>query len=514
MSDVATIAISNRLYRAEQVRELDRRAIHDGQIPGRVLMKRAGRACFEMIKRRYPQAQSITVFCGGGNNGGDGYVIAALAAQEKMTVRLIAVTDPAKLQGDAALAYQYALQESVVVEAFGEHQDITGDVLVDALLGTGLRGVVNDQFAAAISLINATSQPVVAVDIPSGLCADTGAVLGCAVKAQATATFIGQKLGLYTGFGPAHTGACEFFSLNVPEEYYSDLTPVALCLKIEDLVSQVPDRAVDSYKTQHGKTLIVGGSEGFGGAALLASEACARLGSGLTVLATAPAHVVAALVKSPEVMVRGVSDTHELKPFLKSATTVAIGPGLGQEAWGQQFLQQVLGASIPAVFDADALNLLAKKSFVKLYREKRLNQSTNILTPHPGEAARLLDKTIAEVQSDRVAAACALAEKYSAWVVLKGAGTVIASPEQEVFLCPYGNPGMASGGMGDVLTGVLAALIAQGFETGLAVKLAVCLHSKAADQLAQQYGARGLLAGDVIATARALFNGVADEYRV
>ncbi len=488
---------------------MDAAAIHEHGIPGAVLMKRAGRVCFEALLARWPEPEAITVFCGGGNNGGDGYVVAALAKQAQIPVSVIHLVDPDNLKGDAARAYHFARQEGVPCAAFDSKQALpTAGVIVDALLGTGLSGQVRADMAAAIGVINQAGLPVLAVDIASGIDADTGAILGAAVQAQVTCTFIGAKVGLFTGAAPGCCGELVFADLEVPAEVLAGQHPVATRLELADLLQLLSTRSRVAHKGDFGHVLVMGGDLGFGGAALMTAEASARLGAGLTSLATRPENTLAMNVRCPEVMAASIRTGVEVTPLLEKATVIAVGPGLGRQAWSQQLLLAALESFQPLVLDADALNLIADGVAAVALAERQQAGTVNVMTPHPGEAARLLSVTTAEVQADRLAAAKRLAEKYSAVVVLKGAGTVIAEPGGQCFVCTQGNPGMASGGMGDVLTGMVASLLAQGLAALPAAQLAVCLHAQAADEQVARYGERGLLATDLIPAARALLNGL------
>jgi NAD(P)H-hydrate epimerase len=489
------------LYTVSHTRELDRRAIAEHCIPGIALMKHAGASAFRELCRRWPEARSITVFCGSGNNGGDGYIIAALARERGLTSRVIHLAEPALLKGDAALAWRFAAQAGVPMESFSADSALTGDVLVDALLGTGIARPVTGAHAAAIAAINGAGIPVLAVDIPSGLHADTGAEQGIAVRAQVTVTFIGRKLGLHTGRGPALAGALVFDRLDVPDAVYRD-DPAAELLNLTQLLQTLPPRARDAHKGNFGHVMVIGGDRGFGGAALMAAEAAARAGAGLVSVATRPEHTAAFLARRPELMVKGVPSGQELEPLLSGPTVLVVGPGLGRSPWSEQMLQQAFNAGLPMVLDADALNLLAGG---------RLGRDADggrwVLTPHPGEAARLLDLDNAAVQADRPSACRRLQEKFGGAVLLKGAGTLIAGPGKPLAVCPHGNPGMASGGMGDVLAGVIGALLAQGLEPTAAARLGACVHGRAADIAAQRSGERGLLASDLPDLIRELLNG-------
>ncbi|MDI5984502.1 NAD(P)H-hydrate dehydratase [Halomonas sp. M4R5S39] len=485
------------LYRAEQVRELDRRTIAE-EGDGFALMQRAAMAAWQGLKARWPGAGTVTVLCGGGNNGGDGHVLAALAAAEGRTVQRILLKAVDDLTGDARRAAEMASAAGVGVESWRPGLALRGELVVDALLGTGLGGEVRGDIRDAIAAVNESNLPVLAIDIPSGLHADTGAVLGVAVRATRTVTFIGDKLGLHTGAAPAHVGELDFRSLGVDAEAQADLLPAARLLDAGLVGAWLPPRARDAHKGDFGHALILGGAPGFGGAALLAAEACARLGAGKVSLATAPAHVTASLVRRPEVMVHGVRGAAELGELAGHAGVLVVGPGLGQGSWGQGMLQAALQAARPLVVDADGLNLLA----ARWSGERRDDW---ILTPHPGEAARLLGISAAEVETDRPAAVCELQRRRGGVVVLKGAGTLVAGPEG-LTVCPFGNPGMASGGMGDALSGILGGLLAQGLPLEAAARVGVLVHALAADMAAGDIGERGLLAGDLASYAQLLIN--------
>ncbi|MYL22694.1 NAD(P)H-hydrate dehydratase [Halomonas alkaliantarctica] len=485
------------LYTAEQVGELDRRTIASG-IDGFALMQRAASSAWHSFRARWPQARTVSVLCGGGNNGGDGHVFAALAAQSGLKVQRVTLKPIDELKGDALKAAQLATAAGVGDEPWQEELELTGEVMVDALLGTGLNGEVAGRFRQVIEVVNALGRPTLAIDIPSGLAADTGAVLGVAIQASCTVTFIGDKVGLHTGDAPAYIGEIDFRPLGVKSQAYFDIPPTAWRLSESLLTEVFTPRKRTAHKGDMGHVLVLGGGPGLGGAALLASQTAARLGAGKVSLATAPEHVVASLVRCPEVMAHGVRGTAELGELPSQSDVIVVGPGLGQGSWGQAMLQSALDSDKPLVIDADGLNLL-----VSHWPDTRRDDW--VLTPHPGEAARLLGISPAEVQADRPAAARALQRQRGGTVVLKGAGTLIAGPSG-LLVCPYGNPGMASGGMGDALSGMLGALIAQRRESEQSAWLATLLHALAADAGAAECGERGLLASDLASYARSLIN--------
>lgn len=486
------------LYTAAQVRELDRTAIEDYDVPGFELMQRAGGSALSRLLRRWPLTRSLLVFCGSGNNGGDGYVIAGLARQQGLDVQCIAVGDPGKLKGDARSAWALAIEQGVQPLMWPELEASAmvallndADVVVDAMLGTGLSGDVRSPYDAAIAAINESRRPVMAVDSPSGLSCDTGRLLGAAVQAQLTVTFIGLKQGLLTGNAPDFTGQLVFDDLQVPSDVYRKVPVSASRIDWGRMARHLRLRPPASHKGHYGRILIVGGEQGMGGAALMAAEAAARCGPGLVYLATHPDHVPAALARCPEVMTHGVTHGNDLSPLLKGMDVVVVGPGLGRDGWGQQLLQRVLDWPGHCVLDADALNLLS-------VAEKAVHRDNWVLTPHPGEAARLLGQNAADIGRDRFAAARELQAKWGGTIVLKGAGTLIKGPEGAPRLAQVGNPGMAKGGMGDVLSGLLGGLLAQPDLRDRAAELAVCLHGEAADRAAAVTGHMGLSPRDLI----------------
>ena len=486
------------LYRAAQVRELDRIAIEERGIPGYALMSRAGEAAFKLLRQRWPDARRIAVVCGGGNNAGDGYVVARLARQAGLEAWVLTLADPENLRGDAQTAWRDACAAEIPMAPFAAAELAEAELLVDAILGTGLERDVSGVWREAIDAINAYPADRFALDIPSGLHADTGAILGAAVHAAATITFIGLKQGLFTGQGPACCGAVHFADLDVPPDIYPALHPACWRYAGEDLPMLLPRRSRSAHKGHFGHVLVIGGELGMGGAARMAGEAAARCGTGLVSIATRAAHAGLQAAARPELMFHGIETPDELEPLVNRATVIAIGPGLGRSDWSRAMLQAVLAVDKPLVLDADALNLLAIEP---AYRDSW------ILTPHSGEAARLLKMTPAQVEADRFAAVEDLALRYGGVAVLKGAGSLIASQADGlVALCHAGNPGMASGGMGDVLTGVIAALLAQGLPLFAAAKAAPYLHGRAGDLAAQAGGERGLLATDLLPFLRQLAN--------
>ncbi|MFO1349813.1 MAG: NAD(P)H-hydrate dehydratase [Gammaproteobacteria bacterium] len=498
MAQQSPFSLPGALYRAQQVREIDRRAIQERGIAGYELMRRAGQAAFAELRARWPAARRVVVVCGGGNNGGDGFVVARLAQEAGLATQVLTLADPARLSGDARTAYDDARQAGAPSEPFAPALLTGADVIVDAIFGIGLEREVSGHWRAAIDAINATPAKVLALDIPSGLHADRGAILGAAVRADLTVCFIALKQGLFTGAGPDCNGEIVLADLAIPADLVASIAPSAQLYGGENLPTLLPKRMRSAHKGDHGHVLVVGGDQGMAGAARMAAEAAARCGAGLVSVATHAAHAGLHAALRPELMFRGVETAVELSPLLARASVIAVGPGLGTGAWGQLMLNAVLEQEQPLVIDADALNLIAKQT-------PRTARPSWVLTPHPGEAARLLGIDTTTVQTDRFAAAERLAQHLGGVVVLKGAGTLIASADQTPLVCHAGNPGMASGGMGDVLTGVIAGLLAQGLTPWDAARAGVYLHARAGD-LAALDGERGLLATDLLPWLRKLVN--------
>jgi NAD(P)H-hydrate epimerase len=480
------------LYRAAQVRELDRIAIEHFGIPGYELMSRAADAVFQCIAEKWPKARSMAVFCGGGNNAGDGYIVARLALAAGLKVEVHYLSEPEKLKGDALTAYrdyQYAEGRAL---PFQTGRLIEADVMVDALLGTGLDQSVSGLYEEAIQVINELEIPVIAVDIPSGLNADTGNAMACAVKADCTVTFIGLKQGLFTGQAADYCGEILYSSLSVPDDVFRQVSSHVVRVLPAPLMPR--DRC--AHKGQMGHVLIVGGDKGFSGAARMAGEAALRVGAGLVSVATRAEHSGFMNLNRPELMCHGAESVGQLAELLEKTSIVVLGPGLGQSGWARAMFNAAIESQKPLIIDADGLNLLAALEIKK---------PNWILTPHPGEAARLLGCSVAEIQRDRFAAVSALQSKYGGIAVLKGSGTLIAS-EQEIAVSSTGNPGMASGGMGDVLAGAIAGLAAQGLPMQDAARRGVYWHGLAADLAAAKDGERGLLATDLMPYLRRLVN--------
>lgn len=494
-----TLELPTSLYSTDGSRAIDRLALAQDDLPEGALMERAGAAALAVLRQQFPAARRLLICCGGGNNGGDGYVVARLAAEAGLAPVLLPVVPETALRGEAALmAAQTERVPRIALADLPAALNNT-DLVVDALLGTGLASRVRADMATVIGCLNAGHRPVLSLDIPSGLNADTGAVMGLAVRASATITFICVKQGLLTGEGRDHCGQLWFDDLDVlPGDYTA--VPVSCHRPSPALLSDwLPRRQRGGHKGRYGHVLVIGGDHGYGGAVIMAAQAAGRSGAGLVSVATRPEHCAPLLTRQPEMMVRGVEDTADLAPLLARASVVVIGPGLGQEKWGRTLLRAALDSALPLVVDADALNLLCDA----VDFTPRANW---VLTPHPGEAARLLDTDTASVQRDRFAALAALQAETGGTVLLKGVGTLIGSDGQGPALISYGNPGMGTGGMGDVLSGMIGGLLAQGLPPAAAATCGALAHALAGDRVAVAQGERGMLATDLLSHLPRILN--------
>jgi hydroxyethylthiazole kinase-like uncharacterized protein yjeF len=498
------------IYSAAQARALDAFEIERRRVPGFTLMTRAAEGALKVLIAHWPQAKRLAVVCGGGNNGGDGYVLARLAQAAGLDTLVLAATPPDKLAGDARRAQEEWLAAGGRAHPFAPDALSGCDVIVDGLLGIGFKGPPRPETAAVIRAINAARRPVLALDIPSGVDADSGAVHEAAVRAEVTLCFVAFKSGLFLGAGPEHAGVVLLDDLGIVPPVLPAFAPLMRRIDVSELAAALPRRARDSHKGTSGRVLVVGGGAGMPGALRLAAEAALRVGAGLVTAAGHADNLVAVTATRPELIYLplgsgAVLGEEGLDEAIRAADVLAIGPGLGRGDWAQRLWSRAQRAEMPAVVDADALNLLAQSP--------RKLRPDWILTPHPGEAARLLGTDTRAVQADRLGAARELHAKYGAIVVLKGAGSLIAASVDgapEISICDRGNPGMATAGMGDVLTGAIGGLRAQLGDSVVAARIGVLVHALAGDSASRladgRVGERGLIAGDVVGALRGWVN--------
>ena len=490
------MSLPSEIYSVESVRAIDGAAINDAGVSGYALMTRAAQAALAHALDSFPDAGRWQIVCGAGNNAGDGYVLARLAGQQGIAVSVMAVVPPESLAGDAATAYMdFAAEGGIHVDWQGQ-LDAEASLLVDALLGSGLTRPVEGEFADVAEAINAHAAPVLALDIPAGIHGDSGEVMGVAVRSDLTVTFVGLKSGLYLGDAPGYVGELKYADLDIPPECRQG-KPVRM-RRIDNTLRRdcLPPRKKNAHKGDFGHLLVIGGGPGMPGAIALCAEAGLRCGAGRVSIATHEEHHSAIAAARPELMSHAVRSAAELEMLLQQATALVIGPGLGQSEWGAGLFAVAAKSTLPLLLDADALNLLSASD---------VRRADWILTPHPGEAARLLNKSGAEIQQDRLAALGELQKQYGGTIVLKGAGSLVSSADGTPWLCTGGNPGMAAPGMGDVLAGVIGALLAQGLSAELAAAVGVDVHARAGDQAALA-GERGLMARDLMPYLRQAVN--------
>ncbi|WP_319558490.1 NAD(P)H-hydrate dehydratase [Thiomicrorhabdus sp.] len=468
------------LFNAQQSKEIDLRIIDEGE-PGLKLMKRAAWHLFATVQSHYPHAQKLLVLCGTGNNGGDGLACAQFALLAGLDVSVFLSNE--NMHGDAlsCLNELKALNADIRplndLEVFSQELGKT-DLLIDALFGIGLNRPLNQASVQLIETVNTSPCPVISADLPSGLDADSGKHFGCAIKAEHTCTFLTRKVGLYTHLGPDFCGQIHYFDLhaNLPQH----ISPVAYSHELNEWQPLIPTLSADNHKGRMGHVLLVGGHRNMMGAIQLSASACLHSGAGLTKIISDTQHLIPLTQQQPELM---CYPPEALSEQLRQSDLLALGPGLGLDDWSGQLYQTCSQNNLPKVFDADALKWLAKTPVFN---------PQQILTPHPGEAAVLLDSDSRRIQQDRVGAIKAIQKKYGGVVILKGKGSLIYDGNR-LELCPLGNPGMAVGGMGDVLTGVVAALWARGMTPFEAACTAVYIHAAAADECFKETGAAGLI---------------------
>ena len=493
-----------KLYTASETRKIDNLAIKEKGVSGYSLMQMAAEFTLDVILREFSPVEELIIFCSKGKNSGDGFLLGSFAKEFGLEVTIVMSNTSNVIKGVSRKAFEEMKDAKVKIISTKSVEKLKVSnkaVIVDALIGTGLKGNLRKNIKESILALNklGVKLPVLSLDIPSGVHPDTGDTDDIAVYADITATFVAQKRGCFTSVGKKFSGEIIYSDLEIPKNLFSKITSTSYVVDYEDSISKVVYREQDAHKGHFGNVVIVGGDRGLGGAGLLSSRAAVYSGAGLTSLVTRPEHVSASLVSCPEVMVKGVDSGQDLEEHLVKPDVIAIGPGLGQSAWSEQMIQRVFWEAekrdVSVIMDADALNLLTK---LKLSSNlpKRL-----ILTPHPGEAARLLNTSVAVIESNRFSAAAKIQKKFNATVVLKGSGTVICHKSggtQKWGICDSGNPGMATGGMGDVLTGIIAGLLAQGLTLKEAAEAGVDLHAKAADQASLEFGEAGLTPSDVI----------------
>ena len=513
-----------KVVTAEQMQELDRKTIETYRIPGMVLMENAGRGAAQVIQNAFPDLQTkrVAIISGKGNNGGDGLVIARCLLNQGIPVKVFLLADPNALRGDASTHFQifrHMKGEVISVPSSKEYQKVKkdlekSDLLIDAIFGTGLDAEIRGYYREVIEHLNGLQRPVVAVDIPSGLDANSGKPLGTVIRASLTITFGLPKVGQLISPGPDYVGDLKIVDIGIPRELIEQEGIQTHLLEYEEIRGGLSaPRRPNSHKGVYGHLLVVAGSVGKTGAAAMASEAALRMGAGLVTLAIPKSLNAIMEVKLTEVMTEPLPETPKqtlsmraLGPLLRlceDKSAVIIGPGSGTQKETQLLILKLIKAlNVPVVLDADGLTALATQT-----KALPAANPSMILTPHPGEMARLIQSTVKEVQEDRIGVGRNFSKSHRLHLVLKGYRTLIATPQGEIFINPTGNPGMASGGTGDVLTGMIGGLLAQGLEILPSVQVAVYLHGLAGDLVAKEKGEKSLVATDLIEKIPALVQG-------
>ena len=490
------------LYQVKQIQALEQQVIQGELLSRLQLMQRAGRAAWHTLREKWPLCDDLTVCCGSGTNAGDGFVLARLAKEQGCKVRVWAIEDLAHLSAEVveeAVACQAA---GISIEPYQGQSVVSSSIIVDALLGTGLNRCLDGRYMQLVEAINQAEAPVMSLDMPTGIDADSGQVLGVAVKADLTLTFMMPKRGLFTDAGLTYAGEVLCDDLDIDSQLIEDFKAVAYLLDEKLMRTIRIARPRHAHKGDFGHVLVIGGDYGMGGAVRMAAEAAMRVGAGLVSVATRPEHVHV-VTGRPELMCHAVCHAEQLQPLLARANVIVIGPGLGQSDWSKTLFAAAMESKKHKIIDADGLNLLSMQP----PGQYKWSAAASILTPHPGEAKRLLGVQDAVDQLDRFAMTKKLQEQYGGVVILKGAGSIIQHHDQEAqSVCVAGNPGMASGGMGDVLSGVLGGLLAQGLTTDETARLGVYMHAEAGDMAARHGGERGLLASDLFKYLRQLAN--------
>ena len=511
-----------QIVTAEIMQKLDRRAIEECGIPGIVLMENAGSGTTGIIERKYPDLihKKVAIFSGKGNNGGDGFVIARHLFNKGIDVKVYLLTSGNSLQGDAKVNFDIIRRMGIDILELGSapspdliRNDLKGyDLIIDAIFGTGLSSEVRGIFREVIEVINQRDAPRVAVDIPSGLSCNTGKVLGESVQAELTVTFAYPKPGLIIHPGSDYVGELEILDISIPKHLIDDERIQDYIIDRDELRTIVKPRDPNSHKGDFGHLLVVAGSTGKTGAAALTCQGAMRVGTGLVTLGIAGSLNQIMEIKLTEVMTEpllesscgfiGIGAFEKIMRLTEEKNVLAIGPGMSTEDETVELVHRIIKeADVPVVIDADGLNALATD--VDTLKEAR---APIVLTPHPGEMARLTNASVREIQNDRIGASRRFAQEYNTYLVLKGFKTIIADPDGNIYINPTGNPGMASAGMGDVLTGMISGLIAQGFDMVDAAQLAVFSHGLAGDTIASERGEAGLLATDIIERIPAVLN--------
>lgn len=484
------------LYDRESSRAIEEIASKEVEYSPTALIRRAAERALIALLDKWPATKSLAIFCGMGNNGSDGLVLALLAKKIGLSVSIYLVGPAVSCGPEAQKCKEECLKNGLSVQEPNKFEGHC-DLVVDAIFGMGLNRAIEGIYSQAVSIINDSQKLVFSLDVPSGVDCSSGSLHGPAVRADFTLCFLGLKQGLFTGLGKANAGEVRLDTLGLESAFKHRVNATARAISYTQLKGIFAPRGIVSHKGNFGHLLILGGAPGYSGAALLCSSAAIRAGVGLTSLGTHPSHSPFLTSGWPEIMCHGISRVSDLIPLLKKSSALAIGPGLSTKSWATQIFETVEELGVPSVYDADALNLLAVSPSYK---------SSRIITPHSGEAARLLGLRVDEVEADRFSAVRKISEKFGGISLLKGPGTLIKSEMEAPYVLLDGNPGMATGGMGDLLTGVIGSFLAQGFTQEESAVIGAAVHSRAGDLIAEKFGEVGLRPSELLDEIRSLIN--------
>ena len=501
MKENASHMLSKKIFSTQKISLIERSAIIEKKGNDLSLMKKAARFSWNEIRKKYPSSKKWLILCGIGNNAGDGMMLASIALKSNVDVTICYFFPDKIFNGCAAeihgelesLASQNTFK---IIHHFNESILNDADLIIDAIFGIGINRPIDNLTKSKINLINNQDSPIVSLDIPSGVHPDSGQIMGAAIKATMTITFISHKLCFYLGEGKNLSGVIKCSHLNISQRHFSRVTEDMKIINESYTQNKLLRRKSDTHKGDYGHVLIVGGGPGMHGAALLSGESSLRGGAGKVTIFMHESHRSLINKARPELMLIFSNEGINIESILSKVDVVAIGPGLGLDDWARSVFKHVIKSNKPLVVDADALNILSEKNF---------KREDWVLTPHPGEAAKLLSKSSVEIQENRFLSLDKLKDNYGGTIVLKGNNTLIGNKDYVTNICTQGNPGMASAGMGDVLTGLIAAMMSQGYSQFEAASVGVEAHARAGD-IAARRGERGLIAGDVINEIRGCVN--------
>ncbi|MAZ24211.1 MAG: hypothetical protein CMK41_00310 [Porticoccaceae bacterium] len=494
---------NNKIFKTEQIKLIEK--IYCGSDINKQLglMERAAKCVMKNLIGKFGKPKKLYVLCGHSNNGADGYLCALIGNEMNISVTIIEEKNVQKRSLLAETTRRKCIEQNIAIEFFDDSYVLDTGVIIDALIGTGLTGVLRGPMQKIIKFVNQQTSPVISIDMPSGIVSDTGYIPSVAVRADLTVCLIALKPGLLSGKAREYIGELVVDDLKIDLCRYPNVSKFGQLLDIDKAIENLPKRSAAFHKYDAGLCVIVGGDFGMGGAPIISAEGSMRIGSGLTRIVTRPDHVIACLIRNPECLVDGINTVSEARRLTDKASAIVIGPGLGKSPWSREMLKTFMNTDVPIILDADALSLIAEKESSFDYKAKKI-----VITPHAGEAAKLLGCSVREVEENRYAAVNKLQSIFGGVVLLKGPGSILSSlNSDELFVCPYGNAALATAGSGDLLSGLIGGLVAQGKSIQEAAEIGVSVHSYASDMALHEYADKGLIATDLLAYIKQIING-------